>query len=110
MLSKLINFHLLIIGTYGNRICVGHKPSAENHSGDISKHPPEQDIVKHRETSKPPKPTWLFVLEIVTGVLAGSLFLVAILTAFQRCKSRSSIIIPWKKSSSEKESISVYIG
>lgn len=61
-------------------------------------------------TAKPGKPTWLLALEIVTGVMVGSLFLVALLTAVQRFNNKSSIIIPWKKSASEKEQMGVYIG
>jgi hypothetical protein len=56
------------------------------------------------------KPAWLLALEIATGTMVGSLFLIGIFTAIQRFNNKSSIIIPWKKSSSEKEQISVYIG
>lgn len=62
---------------------------------------------KHQGTSKP---TWLLALEVVTGVMVGSLFLVALLTAFHRCNSKSSLIIPWKKSASEKDHVTVYVG
>ncbi|KAJ8768336.1 hypothetical protein K2173_021489 [Erythroxylum novogranatense] len=72
-----------------------------------SKHQPLGDSSKlHQGTSKP---TWLLALEIVTGIMVGSLFVIALLTALQRCKSKSSIIIPWKKCISQKEHMTVYI-
>jgi hypothetical protein len=49
-------------------------------------------------------------LEIVTGTMVGCLFLIAFITALQRCKDKSSLIIPWKKSSSQKDHVTVYIG
>ncbi|XP_020218298.1 probable LRR receptor-like serine/threonine-protein kinase At1g63430 [Cajanus cajan] len=65
-------------------------------------------VSKHQGASKP---AWLLALEIVTGTMVGSLFLIAIFTAFQRCKcnNKSSIIIPWKKSASEKDHMAVHI-
>lgn len=71
------------------------------------KHKPVENETKHQQTSKP---AWLLALEVVTGTMVGSLFLVAILTAMQKCNSKSSIIIPWKKSASEKDHLTVYIG
>ncbi|XP_022738065.1 probable LRR receptor-like serine/threonine-protein kinase At1g63430 [Durio zibethinus] len=79
---------------------------SRRHQPRSPKHWPAADIVKHQKT---PKPAWLLVLEIVTGILLGSLFLVAFLTALQRCNKKSAIIIPWKKSGSEKEHVAVYI-
>ncbi|KAK4771408.1 hypothetical protein SAY87_031940 [Trapa incisa] len=70
------------------------------------KHHPSGDGPKHQKTSKP---AWLLALEIVTGTMVGSLFFVAIITALHRCNSKSSIIIPWKKSASEKEHTAVFI-
>ncbi|XWS38381.1 hypothetical protein CRYUN_Cryun19dG0126300 [Craigia yunnanensis] len=77
-----------------------------SHQAPSPKHRPAEDVAKHQKASKP---AWLLALEIVTGITVGSLFLVALLTAFQRCKSKSAIIIPWKKSGSEKEHVTVYI-
>lgn len=71
------------------------------------KHKPVKYETKHQRTSKP---AWLLALEVVTGTMVGSLFLVAILTAMQKCNSKSSIIIPWKKSASEKDHVTVYVG
>lgn len=83
----------------------GGAPPSKSHPGANTKHQPLADSSKHQGSSKP---TWLLALEIVTGTMVGAFFLVAILTAFQRCKSKSSIIIPWKKSSS-KDNMTVYI-
>ncbi|KAJ1416106.1 Serine-threonine/tyrosine-protein kinase, catalytic domain [Sesbania bispinosa] len=69
-------------------------------------HQPAEYLSKHHGGSKP---AWLLALEIVTGTMVGSLFLVAVLAAFQRCNNKSSIIIPWKKSSSQKDHNTVYI-
>ncbi|XAR70310.1 Non-specific serine/threonine protein kinase [Bertholletia excelsa] len=86
--------------------CAG-SPPAKNHSGVNPNHQLAQHGNKHQEASKP---TWLLVLEIATGTMAGCLFVIALLTAFQRCKSKPSIIIPWKKSSSsDKNHMSIYI-
>lgn len=62
---------------------------------------------KHQETSKP---AWLLAIEIVTGTMVGSLFVIGILTAIQRCNNKSSIIIPWKKSGSGKDYLAIQIG
>ncbi|KAK4855935.1 hypothetical protein QYF36_012488 [Acer negundo] len=45
------------------------------------KHQPTDDVYKHQATSKP---AWLSALKIVIGTMEGSLFLVALLTAFLR--------------------------
>ncbi|KAK6263079.1 hypothetical protein QUC31_008895 [Theobroma cacao] len=79
---------------------------SRSHQAPSPKHRPAEDVAKHQKASKP---AWLLALEIVTGTMVGSLFLVALLTAFQRCNSKSAIIIPWKKSGSEKEHVTVYV-
>ncbi|CAB4279891.1 unnamed protein product [Prunus armeniaca] len=86
-------------------LCASVSPS-KGHPGVNPKNKPAKDAPKHQETSKP---AWLLALEIVTGTMVCSLFLVAVFTALQRCNSKSSIIIPWKKSASEKDHIAVYI-
>ncbi|XP_073055658.1 probable LRR receptor-like serine/threonine-protein kinase At1g63430 isoform X1 [Primulina eburnea] len=68
---------------------------------------PTEDGTKH--TSNASKPVWLLVLEIVTGVMVGLLFVMALLAAIQKWKSKPSIIMPWKKSSSTKEYMTIYI-
>ena len=79
----------------------------KSHAEANQRQQPHEDQSNHQGTSRP---TWLLALEVVTGVMVGSLFLVALLTAIQKCNTKSSLIIPWKKSASEKEHVSVYIG
>ena len=80
---------------------------AQSHPVVNLKHRPPEHVSKQQGVSKP---AWLLALEIVTGTMVASLFLIAIFTVYQRCNNKSSIIIPWKKSSSEKEHMTVYIG
>ncbi|XP_050229747.1 probable LRR receptor-like serine/threonine-protein kinase At1g63430 [Mercurialis annua] len=85
----------------------GGTPPAKTHQTVNSKHRPPENVSKqHQGTSKP---GWLLALEIATGTMVGSLFLVALFTGLQRCNSKSSIIIPWKKSASQNDQITVYI-
>ncbi|CAI8619410.1 unnamed protein product [Vicia faba] len=86
--------------------CAGASP-AQGHPVVKPKHQPKAEHVsKHQGASKP---AWLLAIEIATGTMVGSLFLIGIFTAVQRCNKKASIIIPWKKSASEKEQIAVYI-
>ncbi|KAL2517081.1 putative LRR receptor-like serine/threonine-protein kinase [Abeliophyllum distichum] len=85
----------------------GGAPPAKNHPVINTKHRPLEDRSKHQANSS--KPAWLLALEIVTGVMVGSLFVIAMLTAVQKCKSESSIIIQWKKSASEKDYMTICI-
>jgi hypothetical protein len=85
----------------------GGAPPAKSHPGANLKHQPDEAVSKHQGSSKP---AWLLALEISTGIMVGSVFLVAILTALQKCNNKSSIIIPWKKSSSGKDHVTVSIG
>ncbi|XP_043811713.1 probable LRR receptor-like serine/threonine-protein kinase At1g63430 isoform X2 [Manihot esculenta] len=85
----------------------GGSPPAKTHQIFHPNHRPAKDVSdQHQEASKP---AWLLALEIITGTMAGGLFLVAVLTAFQRWNSKSSIIIPWKKSASQNDYEAVYI-
>ncbi|KAG6685068.1 hypothetical protein I3842_12G093200 [Carya illinoinensis] len=84
----------------------GGAPPAKSHPGANSKSLPAKGASEHQRASKP---VWLLALEIATGTMVGSLFLVAILTALQKCNSKSSIIIPWKKSASGKDHMTVSI-
>ncbi|KAJ8766139.1 hypothetical protein K2173_021656 [Erythroxylum novogranatense] len=86
--------------------CVGAPAPKAHQTLNSNSQPLEVSSKQHHGTSKP---TWLLALEIVTGTMVGSLFLIALLTALQRCNSKSSIIMPWKKSISQKESMTVYI-
>ncbi|PSS11417.1 LRR receptor-like serine/threonine-protein kinase [Actinidia chinensis var. chinensis] len=81
-------------------------PPAKTHSGVYSTHRPAQNGNKHHAASRP---AWLLALEIVTGTMMGSLVLVALVTALLRCKSKPPLIIPWKKSSSNKDQTTIYI-
>ncbi|XP_055809433.1 probable LRR receptor-like serine/threonine-protein kinase At1g63430 [Solanum dulcamara] len=87
-------------------LCGGTPPAKSNPPQSNNKHRTVEGRPRHKSASKP---TWLLVLEVVTGVIAGSLFLVAILAAIQKCKNKSSIIIPWKKSASMKDHMTVYV-
>ncbi|KAK9265884.1 hypothetical protein L1049_021591 [Liquidambar formosana] len=84
----------------------GGAPPAKNHPGVYAKSQPAEDGSRHHRASKP---AWLLAVEIVTGTMMGSLCLMGVVTAFQKCKAKSSIIIPWKKSASEKDQMTVYI-
>ncbi|KAL1192046.1 putative LRR receptor-like serine/threonine-protein kinase [Cardamine amara subsp. amara] len=72
----------------------------------VPKHQSAEMVAKHHRASKP---KWLLALEIVTGSMVGLLLLVALFSAVHRWNNRSSLIIPWKKSSSEKEKFTVYV-
>ncbi|KDP25459.1 hypothetical protein JCGZ_20615 [Jatropha curcas] len=84
----------------------GHKSLAKTHQTFNPKHRPAESASKQHPGAS--KPAWLLALEIITGTMVGSLFLVAVLTAFQRCNNKSSIIIPWKKSVSQNDQMAVY--
>ncbi|KAF7828289.1 putative LRR receptor-like serine/threonine-protein kinase [Senna tora] len=85
--------------------CAGASP-AKSSPVVNTKHQTAEYVSKHHGASKP---AWLLVLEIVTGTLVGSLFLVAVFTALKRCNNKSSIINPWRKSTSQKDHMAVYI-
>ncbi|KAK7308984.1 hypothetical protein RJT34_05362 [Clitoria ternatea] len=85
--------------------CAGASPAKSQPVVNPNLQPTEY-VSKHHRASKP---IWLLALEIITGTMVGSLFLVAILAVFQRYNKKSSIIIPWKKSASQKDHTTVYI-
>ncbi|WCJ26242.1 Leucine-rich repeat protein kinase family protein [Euphorbia peplus] len=89
----------------------GGASHARPHQTFNTKHRPLDDVsdTKAKNHRGPSKPGWLLALEIVTGTMVGSLCVIALLTAVQRCNSKSSIIIPWKKSASQNEQVAVYI-
>ncbi|TYK16628.1 putative LRR receptor-like serine/threonine-protein kinase [Cucumis melo var. makuwa] len=86
--------------------CGAGASPAQSHPGGSSKHVPAEHASKHQRASKP---AWLLTLEIITGITTGSLFLVAVITSLRRCNGKSSIIIPWKKSSSGKDHVTLHI-
>ncbi|KAK1353337.1 putative LRR receptor-like serine/threonine-protein kinase [Heracleum sosnowskyi] len=81
-------------------------PPPKSHPGVLSKHRPHEDKSNRDDDSKP---SWVKVVEIVTGVLFGSLFLVALVMGLRRCKNKSSIIIPWKKSTTYRDHMTMYL-
>ncbi|KAI3453697.1 hypothetical protein Pfo_010360 [Paulownia fortunei] len=85
----------------------GGAPPTKAHSEVNTKHMPTEEESKHQANSS--KPAWLLALEIVTGVMVGVLFVIALFTAAQKWKRKPSIIIPWKKSSSAKDNMTIYI-
>ncbi|KAH0884261.1 hypothetical protein HID58_060357 [Brassica napus] len=72
----------------------------------LPKHQSAEIVAKHHRAWRP---KWLLALEIVTGSMVGLLFLVALFSAVHRWNNRPSLIIPWKKSSSDKEKLTVYV-
>ncbi|CAJ2650637.1 unnamed protein product [Trifolium pratense] len=91
---------------------LNQRPSIQCGGASPAKSQPVRDhqIADHvRKPHRSSKPTWLLALEIVAGTMVGSLFLIATLAAVQRCNNKSSIIIPWKKSASQKDHTTVYI-
>ncbi|KAL2614498.1 hypothetical protein AAZV13_08G011800 [Glycine max] len=87
--------------------CAGASPAQSGPVVNPRYLPATKHVTKHQEASKP---AWLLALEIVTGTMVGSLFIIAILSAIQRCNNKPSIIIPWKKSASGKDYMAVHIG
>lgn len=85
----------------------GNASSPRTHAGLNAKHQPLVDDTKHKHHAS--RPPWLLALEVVTGTMVGSLFLIALFTGLRKCKSKSSIIIPWKRSTTERDYMSIYI-
>ncbi|CAN0841332.1 Probable LRR receptor-like serine/threonine-protein kinase At1g63430 [Linum grandiflorum] len=85
----------------------GPQPMKNHQTSDNVRHPAAEVVSK--EHQRKAKPTWLLVLEIVTGIMVAAIFVVFVFTAFQRWNTRAAIIMPWKKSSSQKEPLTVYI-
>ncbi|KAL3635517.1 hypothetical protein CASFOL_020064 [Castilleja foliolosa] len=75
--------------------------------GANTKHRPMEDKSKHGSNDS--KPAWLLALEIVTGIMVGLLFVVALFMAVQKWKRKPSIINPWKKYGSAKDYMTIYI-
>lgn len=88
--------------------CASAQP-AKTHSGLNPNHKASQNRSKHEAYHSSSKPPWLLALEIVTVTIVGSLFFIALITAFVSCKRKPSIAISWKKLSSKKDNMSVYI-
>ncbi|GFP85138.1 probable LRR receptor-like serine/threonine-protein kinase at1g63430, partial [Phtheirospermum japonicum] len=69
---------------------------------------PTHEESNHRAANSS-KPKWLLALEIVTGIMVGLIFVVALFTAARKLNRKPSNIIPWKKSSSAKDNLTIYI-
>lgn len=79
----------------------------KNHPADnSSKSKPKANGSKHPDNSKP---AWIFILEIVIGTIVGALFFVAMVAIFRRCNSKRAMMMPWKRSTSDKGRLTVYI-
>ncbi|CAH1453671.1 unnamed protein product [Lactuca virosa] len=84
----------------------GSPPQAQTrNTGEMKRHPTTDESNQQTSASKP---VWLLALEVSTGVTVGLLFLVAIFTTIHRCKNKPSIIIPWKKSRSDRDHMAMY--
>lgn len=89
--------------------CGAFQPAKSHSSPTASrKHKPlaMDNEAKHPKASKP---SWLLALEVVTGTMVGALICLAVLTAFKICNDKASMVIPWKKSASDKDCLEVYI-
>uniref|UniRef100_A0A2P2LT90 Putative LRR receptor-like serine/threonine-protein kinase At1g63430 n=1 Tax=Rhizophora mucronata TaxID=61149 RepID=A0A2P2LT90_RHIMU len=86
--------------------CGGSPPPITLQTSNTNHRPLGDASKQHRGASRP---TWLLALEVVTGTMVGCLFLVAVLTAMQRFNNKASIIMPWKKSTCQKDHMTVYI-
>ncbi|CAH8390795.1 unnamed protein product [Eruca vesicaria subsp. sativa] len=66
-------------------------------------------VAKTKKKRRLSRPMWLLDFEIVTGSSVGLLFLVVTLSALRFCNLKRTLIVPWKKSASEKEHFTVYV-
>ncbi|KAI3687520.1 hypothetical protein L1987_81217 [Smallanthus sonchifolius] len=64
---------------------------------------------KSENPARDSKPAWLLAVEVVTGVMVGSLVLIAVFTFVLRCKSKPSVLNMWNKSTSYKDHMAVYV-
>ncbi|CAA0831544.1 Probable LRR receptor-like serine/threonine-protein kinase [Striga hermonthica] len=85
----------------------GGPPPTNAHAEVMSKPLPTKEEPKHNVHSS--KPAWLLALEIVTGIMVGLIFVIALFTAARKFKKKPSDIIGWKKSSSSKDNLTIYI-
>ncbi|GJT11890.1 probable LRR receptor-like serine/threonine-protein kinase [Tanacetum coccineum] len=89
----------------------GISPSASNKppkptGGDTTHHPTED---KRKPESSSSKPAWLLAIEVVTGVIVGSVFLAGLLLAAKKWKVKPRIIVQWKKSRTNKDHLEILI-
>lgn len=96
------------VATDENFIAVGISTAKAHPESSAAARLPADEVSNTRANSS--RPAWLLTLEIATGVVVGMLFLIALFTASKKWKRKPSIIIPWKKSSSSKDYMSIHIG
>lgn len=85
----------------------GVVPPANAHKAGEARLRPAQLKAKNRDGDS--KPAWVLAIEVVTGVMVGSLFLIALFMAVLRCKSKPSVLNLWNKSTSYKDHMSVSV-
>ncbi|VVB09480.1 unnamed protein product [Arabis nemorensis] len=77
---------------------------------DVKQRPPSECAANvAKKNKRVSTPMWLLDFEIVTGSSVGLLFLVIIFSVCSMCNLKRSLIVPWKKSASEKEQFTVYV-
>ncbi|KAJ0605191.1 putative protein kinase RLK-Pelle-LRR-VI-2 family [Helianthus annuus] len=64
---------------------------------------------KPKNPARDSKPTWILAVEVVTGVIIGSLFLIAVFAVVLRYKSKPFVLNMWSKSTSYKDHTTVFI-
>lgn len=72
----------------------------------------ETSMDSHGEVKnkKPKEPKWLLILEVVTGAVVLIFLTFCVAAIFKRCKPKSSVIRPWKRSTTWKDQITISIG
>ncbi|GJU28669.1 probable LRR receptor-like serine/threonine-protein kinase [Tanacetum coccineum] len=85
----------------------GIVPPAKAHKAGETRLGPASYKAKNQDGDS--KPTWILAVEVVMGVMVGSLLLIAIFRVILRCKSKPVTLNLWKKSTSYKDYMSVYI-
>ncbi|XP_076915954.1 putative LRR receptor-like serine/threonine-protein kinase At1g63430, partial [Bidens hawaiensis] len=82
-------------------------PPANAHNNRPTRIQPSKN--KATNPARDSKPAWHLAVEVVTGVMVGSLVLIAIFTFVLRCKSKPSILSMWNKSTRYKDHMAVYV-
>ncbi|KAI3707028.1 hypothetical protein L6452_25190 [Arctium lappa] len=82
-------------------------PPAKTHTAGETRLRPAED--EDKSPTHDSKHRWILVIEVVIGVMVGSLFLIALLAVVLRCKSKPSAMNLWKKSTSDKGHMSIYV-
>ncbi|XP_077223807.1 putative LRR receptor-like serine/threonine-protein kinase At1g63430 isoform X2 [Tasmannia lanceolata] len=85
--------------------CGGASP-VKSHQAPTQEYSHTKDVHSHLGSSRP---TWLLALEITTGIVVGFLLLLAIFAAVKRCKAKSQLIIPSKKTANGKDHIAISV-